>query len=514
MINFELQDFFINAGIVGLYNMLCLQDPKETYIKIESNQLYVDKDWLLSLDLAELYFKTLIKRYAKICPLTRILKNLEILKNSDQDIKLIKEQTKKIESALTSNRYKSGYEIVKNNFSSNLYEDLKTFKNSTIDNLAENTNRIIKYFENENLKEMFYIKDIIYFTIKYFWNDISFLNRSNSAKDPKEEFKTTFEEPLKSYLKSEIIGKEFCIECGLPIKGGFKIKTSYINSLTEDFARKNSNYWNFKPNCYVCPKCNFLFGLIPLGFLPYGQNYVFVNNNKDLDTLIKSNEEEVLGDEKLSYYEQYNLTLNKISELNISKLTNLEIITNVVELEHYKFDIISKNILEKLNINKKELNILSKLGVLHYKNETINIYDEVMSYLFDSRSLYPILHSLLVIGIKEKYATVFCKYIYKIENGGKNMTDYSQVFEAGKKMRKAMETRESGRIESICYDMSNMIANNKAEELYNLIFNLSVKTKESFPTELYEMILDKNKIKVIGYAYATGFITGKDDKNE
>lgn len=514
MIEFELQDFCINAGIVGLYEILIFADSKEQHYKKDNYKLYVEKDWLISLDLSDLYFKSLIKKYQKICPLTRIIKNLEIFKNTEQDIKSIKAATKKIEESLASNRYKSGYELIKNELEFNLYDDLKKLKASTMENYEKNAKIVLKDLENEKLKNMFLIKDIIYFVIKYFWNDVSFLNRQNSGNDPKEEFYKTFEKPFKDYVKEEPKGKEYCIECGMPIKGNFKMKTSYINSLSEDFARKNSNYWNFKPNCYVCPKCNFLFGIMPLGFLPYGKNYVFVNNNISLDTLIKSNKESLLEDNSLSYYEQYNNVLQNLSKTNLYKLDNLEIITNLIDLERYKFDIISKTILLKIKDNEKDLKIISKLGVLRIDNEIINVYDEVMSRIFDNQSLYPLLHNLLLISINKDYAKVFCNYVYKIENGGKEMKDYWKVRVAGEKMRLAMERQESGRIDSLCYDIANMISNNKNNELYDLVFNLSVKTKVAFPIEMYEIIEDKNKIKLVGYAFATGFITGKESEKD
>ncbi len=513
-IEFELQDFCINAGIVGLCEMLNLADPKKQNYRIEENKLCVEKDWFISLDLASLYFKALAKKFYKICPLSKTIKSLEILKNSEQDSKSLKDSIKKIENSLTSNRYKSASELIKKEIDFNLYEDLKILKLSTKENYIDDIKKVLKDLENEKLKNIFLIKDIIYLIIKYFWNDVSFLNRQNSAKDPKEEFFKTFEKPFKEYLKEEPTGKEYCIECGLPIKGDFKMKTSYINSLSEDFARKNSNYWNFKPNCYVCPKCNFLFGLMPLGFLPYGNNFVFVNNNTSLDTLIGSNKVSLLEDSNLSYYQQYNNVLQNISKSNLNKLENLEVITNLVDLERYKFDIISKTILLKIKNNEKDLKTISKLGVINHNKEFINVYDEVMSRIFDNKSLYPLLHNLLLMSINTSHAKVYCKYIYKIENGGKEVKDYWKVREAGEKMCTTLKKLKSGRIEGLCYDIANMIANNKANELYNLVFNLSVKTGVAFPIEMYEIIEDKNKIKLVGYAFATGFIAGKDDKDD
>ena len=513
MIEFELQDFCINAGIVGLCEMLNLADPKKQNYRIEENKLCVEKDWFISLDLASLYFKALAKKFYKICPLSKTIKSLEILKNSEQDSKSLKARINKIEKSLSKKSYKNKYNLIAERKPFDFYNDLAKFKNSKMEDYIENTKIILNEIENKELQESFMTSDSLYLVIKKFWVSKAFENVWKT-QNSKEIYSNIYEKELKKYLKEEPTGKEYCIECGLPIKGDFKMKTSYINSLSEDFARKNSNYWNFKPNCYVCPKCNFLFGLMPLGFLPYGNNFVFVNNNTSLDTLINSNKVSLLEDSNLSYYQQYNNVLQNISKSNLNKLENLEVITNLVDLERYKFDIISKTILLKIKNNEKDLKTISKLGVINHNKEFINVYDEVMSRIFDNRSLYPLLHNLLLMSINTNKAKVYCKYIYKIENGGKEVKDYWKVREAGEKMCITLKQQKSGRIEGLCYDIANMIANNKANELYNLVFNLSVKTGVAFPIEMYEIIEDKNKIKLVGYAFATGFIAGKDDKDD
>ena len=65
-IEFNLQDFCINAGIVGLIKMLEEQEDDTVY-EIERSTLKVDKDFLLNTDLTNLYFKTLINKYQNRC---------------------------------------------------------------------------------------------------------------------------------------------------------------------------------------------------------------------------------------------------------------------------------------------------------------------------------------------------------------------------------------------------------------------------------------------------------------
>lgn len=514
MIEFELQDFYINSGIIGLYQMLSILDEEEKYIRKENTKLMIDKDWLLSLDLTEVYFNALIKKYEHICPLTRTINQLEMLSNDKIDSSKVKGTITTIEKSLSKKHIKEGINIIKDSLPFDFDEDLKDFKKSDEKNLINNTKKLIYDLENRNLKEMLIIKNIGIFVVSYFWKNVSFLNKNDKITKPKDAFRKYFENPLKEFLNQEAKGKEYCVECGFPINSDSKKITSFVNSLTEDFKKKNSNYWNFKPNCYVCPKCNFLFACMPLGFLPFGKNYVFINNNESLKTLINANEESLLSKEKLSYYQEYNRVIHNLSNEKIKELKFLEVITNEPERERYKFDIISKNILEKLKRQEINLEKLSKRGILKTSGGSINIYDEVMDRIINNRSLYPLIHQLLLISLKETdNAKTYCYRIYKIEEGEKNMKEenYENIIEAGRRYNMKLAQKESGRIESLCYDMLRMISTNKGEELFDLIVRLSNITGELIPKEMYEMITNKEKIKPIGYAFVLGFRNGKEE---
>lgn len=81
--------------------------------EIKESTLKIDKEYMLNTDFAELYFNALINKYKNNCPLTKTIIKLESLLEKDLEQKELKEELKAIETALNSNRYKSGYEIVK-----------------------------------------------------------------------------------------------------------------------------------------------------------------------------------------------------------------------------------------------------------------------------------------------------------------------------------------------------------------------------------------------------------------
>lgn len=507
-IEFNLQDFCINAGIVGLVKMLDFNGDKSVY-REDNSVLKVSKDFLLNADLANLYFKTLINEYQSVCPLTKTITRLEALEENMLDQKELKEKIKEIETALNSNRYKSGIEIVKQKLPFNFYEDLKKLKNSTVENYKDNVNLVLKDLENDDLKEIFFIKDLAYFVINNFWTDISFLNRSNSNKDPKEEFRKCFENPLKEYLSKEVKGNEYCAECGSEIKGNSKIKSSYVLTLTEDFARKNSNYWNFKPNCYICPKCNFIFSLIPLGFSVYNHAFIFINQNYSVKTLVNTNDD-IFSNNELQSYQKFNNMINKITEKNLEKLSNIEVITNFGNDKGYNFNIISKNILMKIKYNFKRLEDLSKKAAIKLRQDYLNVYDETMRMILNNYSLYPLINELMLLSLDDdtKYASSSCYTLLKIE-GGVNM-QYENIIETGKKYREGFN---ENKVKELVFQMLDMIKMEKADDLFDLIANLSNVTGEMIPEELYEILTDQKKLKLIGYAFVIGFRNG-DGKNE
>ena len=526
---FRMNDFLGNAGIIGLLKLLNKIDSKAENYKIEDMQVEVRTKLLLETDLTGAYFDTLIDEYEEECIYNRILKKIILLiQEENKQDKNYQKELKALKKDLESNRYKTGYETIKDKLdtSNDLYEELKrllVLKES--DEITECLLQINTLLNHKIIKETFYMKDIAYFIINNFWESKSFLNRNNTKKDMKEVHRAEIEEVLKQYLKAEDKGKNICVECGDEISGKSSISSSFINDFSEDFARKNSNYWNFKPNCFFCPKCLFLYTLIPLGFTKMGQNFLFINANDSLENLIFMNSGKLEVDEQKdnnNYHYLYNQVLQTLNEKNIGRVSNIQVITRSIEENEYRFDIINNYILTLLGECKKELQQLSKYS---YIKDTVgyrNIYEEVLLHLLYNQELYRLLNELLCFGLntKNEYVIHSCKLIYQIEERKKNMINktnknYYRVARDGNEYRKSMEINgKDDATVGISYKMLNALKCQDCNQFLDIVIRLSNSLKRNVPKGLIATLNDIEEFKRIGYAFVLLFRGGYYTKDE
>lgn len=523
---FRMNDFLGNAGIVGLAKLLETLDSEKEYYRINDTCLEVQKSFLLEADLTQAYFDTLIEVYQAQCPYKRILEQITFLvEDPNKQEKEFSKKLKVLKKDLESNRYKTGYETIKDSVSNiDLYEELKRLVSLNNSEAITESLKQIRDLLNQNLtKETFFMKDIAYFIINNFWEAKSFLNRNNAKKNMKEVHKKEIEEVLKNYLKIEDKGKTICIECGAEVSGTNSISSSFINDFSEDFARKNSNYWNFKPNCYFCPKCLFLYTLIPLGFAKLGSNFLFINANNSLTTLIDINSQKYESEETIgnkNYYYLYNQVLQNLNEKNIGRLNNIQVITRQTVENGYHFNIISPQILDLLRECKKELQLLSEHGYIKDMEGYRNIYEEVLLHLLYNQELYRLLNELLRFGLnaKDEYVIHSCKLIYQIEGRRRKVMNpkyYSIVAKEGNEYRKSME--RSGKADStigISYKMLNALKIQNCNQFLDIMIRLSNALNMTVPKPLIKAIGNIEEFKNIGYAFIIGFRGGYYEKEE
>lgn len=526
-VEFRMNDFLGNAGIVGLVKLLKIIDPNGENYRINETCIEVKKQFLLETNLTQAYFDTLIDVYQEDCPYNKILKQVEaLIELPNKQEKEFSKKLKSFKKDLESNRYKTGYEVVKEKIdnTANLYEELKnllSLKND--DDIIASLKKIQTLLNHNVIKETFFMKDIAYFIINNFWEAKSFLNRNNAKKDMKEVHKKEVEEVLKQYLKIEDKGRNICVECGAELSGTNSISSSFINDFSEDFARKNSNYWNFKPNCYFCPKCLFLYTLIPLGFSKLSSNFLFINANDSLEALIKMNSgkfETTERPENNNYAYLYNQVLQKLNEKNFSRLSNIQVITRQTKDGLYRFDIINKKILTLLADCKKELQLLSQYGYIKDVDGSRNIYEEVLLHLLYNQELYRLLNELLRFGLntKNEYIIYTCKLIYQIEGRRREVMNpkyYYKIAKVGNEYRKKMEiTRKSDPTIGISYKMLNALKTQNCNQFLDIMIRLSNALNMIVPDQLVRAIGNEDEFKNIAYAFVLGFRGGYYDKEE
>lgn len=432
---FRMNDFLGNAGIVGLSKLLKTLDSEGEHYKINQDSIEVETKFLLETDLTQAYFDTLIEEYKEECPYNRILKRSKILiQEPNKEIKGFQKQIKSFKKDLESNRYKTGYESIqqKNDNSINLYEELKrllTIKEP--EKITECLINIDNLLNQDLIKETFFMKDIAYFIINRFWDSKSFLNRNNAKKSMKEVHKKEIEDILKQYLSQESKKGNVCVECGDEVSGTMSIPSSFVNDFSEDFSRKNSNYWNFKPNCYFCPKCLFLYTLIPLGFSKIENNFLFINANQSLKLLKKVNNQKTTNEKENNnnYFYVYNQVFQKLNKENLKQISNIQVITRQGIESKYRFDIINQHILNILSTCSKELEQLSNYGYIKDIEGYRNIYEEVLTHLLYNQELYQLLNELLRFNLNSgnEYVIYTCKLIYQIEERRKTMTKNNTI---------------------------------------------------------------------------------------
>ena len=414
MIEFNFCDIYTSSGIVGLIRMLDLNNASK-YYKIEDNKLKIDKDFLLNADLSQMYFDAFVKKYYNFLNYNQIIDELNNLKNDKELVQEKRKQKKsKIRKKLLSDRYISAYTIVKNKVDFDILADIEMFKSDD-----SYTSKLLEDLNNDTLKEIMLIKDVAYSIISRFWSGISFLNRQGNLKDPKEEFKRSFEIPLKNYILKEVKSEEYCSECGEKIKGSNKMKPSYVISLAEDFTRKASNYWNFKPTCFICPKCNFLFSLIPLGFSLCNDEYIFINLNSSLEALVKSNnffQNNNICDSFENLINEFSLhDNNPFVEIVINDSNNYD----NIYVSSISFNLILKNIDILKDIAKYPILEIkdSYVNIPYRKNlesNYLNILNIVFTALLKNQPLFPLLHFLIEAEETNSFARFYQERIYKI----------------------------------------------------------------------------------------------------
>ena len=162
---FRMNDFLGNAGIIGLLKLLNKIDSKAENYKIEDMQVEVRTKLLLETDLTGAYFDTLIDEYEEECIYNRILKKIILLiQEENKQDKNYQKELKALKKDLESNRYKTGYETIKDKLdtSNDLYEELKrllVLKES--DEITECLLQINTLLNHKIIKETFYMKDIV-----------------------------------------------------------------------------------------------------------------------------------------------------------------------------------------------------------------------------------------------------------------------------------------------------------------------------------------------------------------
>lgn len=545
-------DFLKNAGLVGLKYLLDESDAEEEIdygITDDRQGIWLDRQFVISADWTDLYFKAFVKRYGPLTNYQAVLSKIDaILAKAEQDgwdQKSCRDDLKFINDKMLSNSYQSGFANIKD-FIENpeVYELLKTHKlKETMEKetLCARLRQFRIFLEQPLCEETFSMKSIIYNYINRFWDGKSFLLRANAAKDMRQSFDADFSEPFRRFAAAgHEKAKDRCIDCDEKIDAKEKVSIAFMKDQADDLTRKRSAFWNCKADAYLCPACAFVYSLAPLGFTLAGRTFVFVNMNQSIDLLWKANapEGKLAGDLEQKEGEKYSSwiagTINRLLQEKDRELGNIQVIARGMgENDRYTFDVISKDVLNLLNDKgiRQDLEQLGRYPYVKAGKEYWNVHENVILNLLRYHYQYGIVNKLLKMALEGDSYLLKAFFVYDIqlradlarrkgksENMGGELMNRYAVRESGFELRNALlgakGTNDDACIRGTIYQLLNALSVGNIDRFMEVIMRVYCSTRLQVPNAFIKILEDKDTFTEYGYAFLLGLQGSHFEKKE
>lgn len=518
LIRINIGDWMINAGIVGICNILENAGDKVTK---KENCIIINKASLDNFE--EKYFKYFIGTYRRTLSWNKIIsykKNLDDFEKSnfenftEDSLKFLNDYIKNtVKYYLKSNSYKAAYELIDENIDILALENKLTTINLTkkeniedkLPQIKENIKvlrEIIDYFSMEKSKKYVAGKNVIYTIIKNAWNGVSFLNAQTKEKDMYVDYKNYFVSPAIDELE---VNKEkykyHCFVCDSEMKD-LNNDLSFLNGIGFDVNRKTSHIWNFNNDVAICNFCKLVYSCIPAGISYGAGNGIFINANFNVENLIEVNEnikESMLknsdGIEYLSYKALISAVQKQEHDSFKYELADIQVVR--YEDDRYKFNILSRNSLKIIKKSKEQLDSLIKSGYIENK-KFYSIYELVIKRLLDNSNLITLIHRLLLYKLSNpddcRYSVrniidilrINYKYMKEIgymkgikNDNSKDIVDLANNY--GYYLRVAYKEKGSEeKLSGIAYRLLNCLKTNNAPMFMDTMLNCYLYTKKRF----------------------------------
>ncbi|MGO5093021.1 type I-B CRISPR-associated protein Cas8b1/Cst1 [Clostridium sp. LCP25S3_F10] len=550
-IKLELSDWLYNAGVVGICKIF---ETNDDYYEKHSN--YIEFDESLLENFEEKYFNYFINKYEKFTSWYKIVSIENQIENFSKDIvdqkymDRLNKQIEYVKSKLKSASYKSGYEVIENKEMDLLKEEqnlkkIKKTKKQSIEDIIpmiEEQNEllqgIIEYIKKEEVKKIIMSKNVIYDVIAKFWSDVSFLNSSNNKKSMYKEYKNYFLDDCINYIHEDREKFKYtCFSCENKISKLSKPASydlTWINKMGVDMSRKSSHFWNLYGDTFICPICNLIYSCIPAGFTILKDKGIFINQNSNMDTLIKVNNTAIDNNtsfqelEEKSYFTIAENMKQSEFERSNKEIDNIQIVKldSNNERRPYSFNVISKNKLKIIYNNRKNLRLLISKNAKIGDGSYINLYSEVIKRLYDNKNLFDLISELCYLKLGDKFKGLsYLKNIIKINNSflggimGKKVyyKKIDDIQKLGFCLRKDYENKKAdNKINGITYRLLNALKTKNSNRFMDTLLNAYMYIRKPIPTEFIEGLKDEAKLQTIGYAFLVGLQgdTSKLENNE
>ena len=574
-IELKLKDYLFNAGLLGFINILGKEAKNNGELEFDNKNRLIRFSPKVLENFEYKYFDFFIKRYGKTLTYGKILEfekyidefeeNGEKIK-SINELKMINDKITFFKAKIKSESYKKAYDFIEKNGTNKILEmekELKKIKepkenvneisNDDVKNNLKIMKEIISFFkkkitDNEgNVKNYLAAKNIAYVIINNAWSSVSFLNRANAAKDIYEEYKSYFVEPALEYINADKSKFKYkCTISNMPMKD-YKNTLGFLNDIGFDVNRKPSHVWNFVNDIAVTPLVTLVYSCVPAGFIYGADKGIFANANHNIDQLCNINNGiayNILEDE--SEEKNINLYKNLLKEIKKEKdntkyeLSDIQIVK--FEEGHYKFTLLSRNILKLLSENKEKLDDLLDKWYLIDKRY-FNIYDTTITELLNNQNLFSLINKLCYYKISK--AKLSCK-LKNIEDLLKINLDYIRRLnkmdnqgivekEESKKTseeltekdifyirRDAMIFREeyikkSGndkKIGSLLYRLQNALRINNVDMFMDALISAHAYAGKNISSLFAKALLNDENFQTLGHGFLLGLLGEDKSKNE
>lgn len=537
-----------NAGIVGFVNILEFNEDDKS--KIIKNNNYIEFDSSLLENFANKYIGFFADKYEVFTGWYRIssykskvieMKNKE--KYEAEDVNNLNAQIDFLKTKLKSNSYVKAYSNISDKSVDLKLEEKKLLKikinkkkspsdiKQEVDEQLIIIENIINYIEKKEVKRHLIAKDIAYNIISTFWNGVSFLHKSKSDKDIYEEYNNHFIKNIDEYVNQDKAKAKYsCLNCNsgiLKLDEAFNL--SWIQNIGVDGAKKASHFWNLDRVDYICPICNLIYSCIPAGFTFLKGKGFFINNNVNIETLIKSNKQSIKSTDNILEleYKSYLQIANAFTNYEIRNIEkeyeNIQIvkIDTSNSFRTYSFNILSRDIMKFLNKNLNTLNFLLNKRVFWYADSSgvrkyKSLYKEVIDKVYKGENLFSLIDFTINKVVRKEFfgleeIEVLLKLNANLINGGsENMKKLSsgkifRIRTLGNELKQEYFKRNiDKKLDGIQYKLTNAIrVKNSAKFLDTLINAYSYVNKE-IPVDFIDCLGDDNVFQTIGYAFVLG----------
>ena len=574
-IELKLKDWLFNAGLLGFINILGEEARNNGKLEIDDKNRLIRFSRKVLENFEYKYFDFFIKRYGKTLTYGKILEfdkyidefeeNGKKIRSIDE-LKMINDKITFFKAKIKSESYKKAYDFIEKNGTNKILQmekELKKIKepkenvneisNDDVKNNLKIMKEIIGFFKKKitykegNVKNYLAAKNIAYVIINNAWSSVSFLNRANAAKDIYEEYKSYFVEPALEYVNADKSKFKYkCTISNMPMKD-YKNTLGFLNDIGFDVNRKPSHVWNFVNDIAVTALVTLIYSCIPAGFIYGADKGIFVNANHNIDQLCNINNGiayNILEDE--SEEKNINLYKNLLKEVKKEKdntkyeLSDIQIVK--LEEGHYKFTLLSRNILKLLSENKEKLDdLLDKWYLIDRRY--FYLYDVTITELLNNQNLFSLINKLCYYKISK--AKLSCK-LKNIEDLLKINLDYIRRLKKMDKQeiiekkenkktseeltekdvfyirRDAMIFREeyikkSGndkKIGSLLYRLQNALRINNVDMFMDALISAHAYAGKNISSLFAKALLNDENFQTLGHGFLLGLLGEDKSKNE